>query len=165
MTGDGAVIVFYLNAFLTFGVALRYLSTTWVLKRLSQLIPYTVLLLVIGVLLGLGGLPSAYDEYAEASGSGSVSASGSAEPCASGSGRRSLAATGPLPRREYLMAIKAMAEVDPHTLLYIFLPALLFESAQVRGENAHRIARDAVHTCARARESARCAVCVFGFER
>ena len=33
-------------------------------------------------------------------------------------------------RYDYLNAMEILASIDPHTMLFIFLPALLFESAQ-----------------------------------
>ena len=54
--GYGTQIVFYLNFFLLLGVALRH----W-FKFISQFIPYTVLLLVIGVFLGIGARPEESD--------------------------------------------------------------------------------------------------------
>ena len=50
--GYGTQIVFYLNVFLLTGVALRHFF-----KRLSSFVPYTVLLMLIGVLLGVAARP------------------------------------------------------------------------------------------------------------
>jgi len=89
----------------------------------AQFIPYTVLLLIIGFALGLGARPDGTDTSSgSGSGSGSVVAVGSASGSGSGSGKDL--------RADYLQTMQILATLDPHTLLYIFLPALLFESAQ-----------------------------------
>ena len=47
MSGGGVHIIFYLNLFLLTGVALRHFF-----KRLAAFVPYTVLLMLIGVVQG-----------------------------------------------------------------------------------------------------------------
>lgn len=120
--GGGVLVVFYLNFFLLLGIALRH----W-FKFMSRFIPYTVLLLIIGFALGYGAKPEA-GSAAVVSASGSTSAS----PCDSASASGSTSGFVFDPRADYLSTMKVIATLDPHTLLYIFLPALLFESAQVR---------------------------------
>ena len=140
MTGAGVHIVFYLNVFLLTGVALRHFF-----KRLSSFVPYTVLLMLIGVLLGVAARPvvslvleagSGAAESADSSrralaaSSSSTSASGSSAGSASGSSGGSgwaITSAGV----DFNAVMSMFASIDPHTMLYIFLPALLFESAQV----------------------------------
>ena len=128
--GGGVLVVFYLNFFLLIGIALRH----W-FKFMSRFIPYTVLLLIIGFALGYGAKPEAGTVVA-------ASSSGSGSPCdSSGSGSGSSSGFVFDPRRDYLSTMQVIATLDPHTLLYIFLPALLFESAQVRRVNARSSSR------------------------
>ena len=144
MSGGGVHIIFYLNVFLLCGVFLRHFF-----KRVSSFIPYTVLLMLIGALLGFaakhiqGELDTAADA---AAGSGSASGStASSTGCAgSGSGSGSVGgnstAAWATPQADFLNVIDMLGFLDPHTMLYIFLPALLFESAQV-----HAAAPDWAH--------------------
>ena len=62
-------IIFYLNLFLLTGVALRHFF-----KRLAAFVPYTVLLMLIGVLLGVAAR-NAVSTALAASGSSSGSSS------------------------------------------------------------------------------------------
>ena len=127
MTGAGVHMVFYLNIFLLAGVALRHFF-----KRLSAFVPYTVLLLILGVILGGAARPhgSLADALAElASNSSDGSSGGSSRQLSEGSGSSS-GSEWATPRADYFAIIDILALLDPHTMLYIFLPALLFESAQ-----------------------------------
>ena len=114
MAGGGSLVLLYINVFLLIGVLMRH-----TFARLSSVIPYTVLLLLVGMVMGLGArmLRDAYDEIAE-EGDDSSSASSSG----------SHASDTPL-ADDYLSALSMISSIEPHTLLYIFLPALLFESA------------------------------------
>lgn len=101
-----------------------------------QFIPYTVLLLIIGFALGLGARTDDTLQQDTSSGSvsgsiaaGSIAASSSAASASAGSSAGS--GSGKDFRGDYLQTMQILATLDPHTLLYIFLPALLFESAQV----------------------------------
>lgn len=130
MSGNGIHIIFYLNLFVLCGVALRHFF-----KRLASYVPYTVLLMLIGVLLGVAALAAPQGDKGSSanvsgSGSGTGDGSGSSSATSSGSGGRRLAG-GAEPDTEFLSVMSVLAGLDPHTMLYIFLPALLFESAQV----------------------------------
>ena len=62
MAGGGSLVLLYINVFLLIGVLMRH-----TFARLSSVIPYTVLLLLVGMVMGLGArmLRDAYDEIAE----------------------------------------------------------------------------------------------------
>ena len=111
MAGGGSLVLLYINVFLLIGVLMRH-----TFARLSSVIPYTVLLLLVGMVMGLGAR-MLRDEFAdEGDDSSSASSSGSH------------ASDTPL-ADDYLSALSMISSIEPHTLLYIFLPALLFESA------------------------------------
>ena len=116
MAGGGSLVLLYINVFLLIGVLMRH-----TFARLSSVIPYTVLLLLVGMVMGLGArmLRDAYeiDEIAEGD-----------DSSASASSSGSHASDTPL-ADDYLSALSMISSIEPHTLLYIFLPALLFESA------------------------------------
>ena len=139
MAGSGVAVLLYLNIMLLMGLFLRHFA-----KRISAFIPYTVLLLAIGVALGIAGHElacggSACGDDSSSSSSSSGSSSGSAAASGSGSGSSNATASGSSddpwasiyvrPKSDFVMAIQAIAGMDPHLLLYVFLPALLFESA------------------------------------
>ena len=112
MAGGGSLVLLYINVFLLIGVLMRH-----TFARLSSVIPYTVLLLLVGMVMGLGAR-MLRDEFSEEGGGRSSSASSSG----------SHASDTPL-ADDYLSALSMISSIEPHTLLYIFLPALLFESA------------------------------------
>ena len=120
MTSSGVVVLFYLNLFLLAGLVLRHFFS-----RISNLIPYTVLLLVIGGVMGYGARILAEEDglVEDRRRLGSSGGSGS------GSGSSSGSKPWWTPRDDYIVAIQTVASMDPHLLLYVFLPALLFESA------------------------------------
>ncbi len=137
MTSGGVVVLLYLNIFLLFGLILRHF-----LKRVADVVPYTVLLLAIGLALGFVAR-ALEDEDANnaASSAAAISASSSSNASGSAAGRRLTAASGSAagsgtgeepwwtPRADFMYAIATLGGLDPHLMLYIFLPALLFESA------------------------------------
>ena len=136
MSGSaGTVLVFYLNLFLLVGVLLRHF-----LKPLARFVPYTVLLLVLGVLLGVAAVPLEEELYGASNRTSSagghrraLAASSSSSGGGGSSSNHSAGAHGDVwwsPREDYVTAVRTVATLDPHTLLYVFLPALLFESAQ-----------------------------------
>ena len=148
MSGGGVHVIFYLNIFLLIGIFLRHFF-----KKISAVVPYTVLLMLIGVLLGVAAKQILAEQGGFASGSGSGSGSGSSSGstavAVSGSGssagrRLSASEYWATPKDDFLMSIDVVGFLDPHTMLYIFLPALLFESAQVQPRAAaHDAARHA----------------------
>jgi len=128
MAGAGVGVLVFLNVFLLLGLCLRHFA-----KRLSALVPYTVLLLLIGAGLGFAGFALEEEDAVSPAATGNISdvsgsAGGSTDSSAHGS------SSGPKewytqPRDDFVAAIKNIAGMDPHLLLFIFLPALLFESA------------------------------------
>ena len=124
MAGGGSLVLLYINVFLLIGVLMRH-----TFARLSSVIPYTVLLLLVGMVMGLGAR-MLRDEFAEEGDDSSAAASSSG----------SHASDTPL-ADDYLSALSMISSIEPHTLLYIFLPALLFESANAIESHVFRKAR------------------------
>ena len=74
MAGGGSLVLLYINVFLLIGVLMRH-----TFARLSSVIPYTVLLLLVGMVMGLGArmLRDAYDGEIAEEGEDSSSSSSS----------------------------------------------------------------------------------------
>ena len=158
MSSDGVHIIFYINLFLLCGVSLRHFF-----KRLAAIVPYTVLLMLIGGVLGvvaivispdrntateceqLAALGNASGSLALVSGSGSGSVAMTSGSGSSGSGSVEWAVT--IADAHFLTVMKVVANLDPHMLLYIFLPALLFESAQARARSRARAHATSCRSC------------------
>ena len=103
-----------------------------------------VLLMMIGVLIGFAahaveqmeiehspppppGLPSG--SASAVTGSGSVSVVGCGQGSVDGSGSSAHNDLWWDPKGDFVIGVRTIGTMDPHVLLYVFLPALLFESA------------------------------------
>ena len=71
MAGGGSLVLLYINVFLLIGVLMRH-----TFARLSSVIPYTVLLLLVGMVMGLGAR-MLRDEFADEGDDSSAAASSS----------------------------------------------------------------------------------------